>query len=329
MTDGNGSPAGPVAPYHDKEEWRLARQSGLGGSDGSAVANINPFRTALEVYEEKTGDLESDNPNWRMQWGNIGEAIAADLYVEETGREIRRQPLRRNAEHDFLIANVDRQILAVGDVTSTGCLEIKCPGLGAFSKIKAHGLPDYAVLQLQHYLGVLGYSWGSFAVFNPEYGPPIHFDMEADQELIGQLFEREIEFWTEHVIPRIPPPIESDDVALEIPEIEGELKIMEGPDWLKAARDLQEAKDLQDTAKTLADQAKDRVQELMKGVDADAIELTDVGRFYYRTQDGRTSWKGTAQALAKESGLDLSAFEKVGKPFKTFRSFFFRSRQGE
>ncbi len=317
-----------IAPYHDKEEWLLARQDGLGGSDGSAVAGINPYRTPLEVYEEKTSELAPDEPNWRMLWGNIAESIAADLYAQKTSREIRRQPLRRNAEHDFLIANVDRQILIGGDVTTTGCLEIKCPGIGAFSKMKAHGLPDYAVLQLQHYLGVLGYSWGSFAVFNPEYGPPIHFDMEADQDLIEQLFEREIKFWTEHVVPRIPPPETVDHRTLDIPEIEGELTVIDGDAWRESALQLREARGLKDAATELHNSAKATLQRLMKDQGLDAVEIPDLARLYYRMSKGRVSWKGTATAIAQEADLDVANFTVEGKPFRTFKPYFL-SREEE
>ncbi len=318
-----------IAPYHDKEEWLEARQSGLGGSDASAVAGINPYRTPMKVYQEKTSELAPDKPTWRMLWGTIAESIAADLYVEETGRAIRRQPLRRSSEHDFLIANVDRQILIGGDVTSSACLEIKCPGIGAFSKMKAHGLPDYAVLQLQHYLGVLGYSWGSFAVFNSEYGPPIHFDMEADTELIDQLFDREIKFWTEHVIPRIPPPETVNDQPLDIPEIEGELKVIDGDAWRGPTLELQEAQGLRKAAAELEDAAKDTLKELMEGNGLDAVEIPDLARLYYRMSSGRTSWKGTATALAQEADLDVADFIVQGKDFRTFKPYFLTTTEEE
>lgn len=311
-----------IAPYHDKEEWRQARQSGMGGSDAAKVAGISPYGTPLSVYEEKISELAPDKPNWRMLWGNIAEPIAAELYVEETGRKVRRQPLRRNSEHDFLIANVDRQILIGADVTTTGCLEIKCPGIGAFSKIKAHGLPDYAILQLQHYLGVLGYSWGSFAVFNPESGPPIHFDMEADTELIDQLFEREVKFWTEHVIPRIPPSETVSDQALDIPEIEGELKIIDEDAWRESALQLREARTLKDAATELEDSAKDTLKGLMTDQGLDAVEIPDLARLYYRMSAGRTSWKKTAEAIAEDANLDVSEFTVEGKPYRTFKPYF-------
>ncbi|KKK48976.1 hypothetical protein LCGC14_3139720, partial [marine sediment metagenome] len=316
-----------IASYHDKSEWLKERQTGIGGSDAAAILGLSPYRSPLDVWQEKTGPVFELEDTPAMKRGRVLEPVAAEAYVEETGCKIRRQPLRRHRELNFMISNVDRQVLAgTAGVDSPGTLEIKCPGLKVLADVKAHGLVDYMTVQLMHYLAVTGYDWGSFALFNAENWELIHFDLEADQDFIGMMMEKEADFWNSYVVPQVSPPEEVD--AVEVPEVEGELKIMEGPDWLKAARDLQEAKELQDAAKTLADQAKDRVQELMKDISADAIELTDIGRFYYRTQDGRTSWKGTAQALAKESGLDLGTFEKVGKPFRTFRSYFYRSGQG-
>jgi len=313
------------ASYRDKDAWRLARQDGLGGSDASAVAEANPWCTPMDVYLEKTSDLKPEELNWRMRWGNIGEAIAADLYAEKTGRKIRQQPLRRHPEHPFLLANVDRQILAgTAGVTSTGCLEIKSPGLGNYSKMKAHGLPDYAVIQLQHYLGVLGYSWGSFAIFNPEDGPPIYFDMEADQALIADLFEREIKFWTEHVVPRIPPPMETMAKPMDIPHIEGELTIVDSDEWVKAATEFREARELKDTATELEETAKTKVQELMHRDELHAAEVSGLVRFYYKMFAGNTKWKPTAEAIAREARLNVDDFIVKGDSYTKFTPYLLR-----
>lgn len=314
-----------IAPYHDKDEWLLERQSGLGGSDASAITGVNPYRSPLEVYYEKTSDLEPNEPTWRMEWGLIGEPIAAELYARETGRAIRRQPLRRHSEFEFLIANVDRQILSgTAGVTSTGTLEIKCPGIGHFSKIKAHGLPDYAVLQLQHYLGVLGYSWGSFAIFNSESGPPIHFDMEADQELIENLFERERDFWLNHVVPRRPPPEFVDAADLNIPQIEGDVIMVDSGEWREVASDLQEARSLKDAAIGLENIAKGKIQEMMDDMGANAIEIPSLARVYYKSYPGNTAWKSTAEKLAKEANLNIADYIIKGKGSRKFMPYFLR-----
>jgi hypothetical protein len=61
---------------------------------------------------------------------------------------------------------------------------------------------------------------------------------------------------------------------------------------------------------------------MMEDNDLDAIEIPDLVKIYYRQQAGRTSWKGTAEAIAKEAELDVSDFLKIGKPSRAFRPYF-------
>jgi len=37
-----------------KEEWLLARKSGIGGSDAASVVGLNPYKSAVSVYIDKT-----------------------------------------------------------------------------------------------------------------------------------------------------------------------------------------------------------------------------------------------------------------------------------
>ena len=38
----------------EKEKWLMYRKRGIGGSDAGAVCGLNPYRTAMQVYEDKT-----------------------------------------------------------------------------------------------------------------------------------------------------------------------------------------------------------------------------------------------------------------------------------
>ena len=250
--------------------------------------------------------------------------MAAELYSQETGRQIRRQPLRRHAEHAFMLGNVDRQILAVGDTATTGALEIKCPGLKVFAKVKAHGLLDYMTVQLMHYLAVLGYSWGSFALFNAENWSLIHFDLEADPGLIGQLIEREQEFWTKYVVPRVEPPAETEK-ATDIPQVEGEMTLVEGAEWRAAATEFREARSLKETAEQLEDDAKKRLQELMHREEIHAAEVPGVARLYFKWMLGTTKWKETAAAIARAANLSIDDYIVKGEGFKRFTFFPLRA----
>ncbi len=283
----------------NKIEWLKERQTGIGGSDAAAVLGVNPFMTALEP-------------------------IAADLYVEKTGRTIHERDQKRHPDLDFMVGNVDREIIEGINVDSPGILEIKCPGLQVMAKVKAHGLEDYMMVQLQHYLAIYEYNWGSFALFNAERWELIHFDLQADQDFISILMEKESIFWHNNVLLRIPPPTDTDSKPIDIPQIEGDMTFVDSEEWLSAAQELQEATSLKKTAVELENIAKDVVKDLMHRDEIHAAEVLDFARFYYKLYPGRTSWKKTAENLAKEAGLGIETFKSVGESYTRFNSYFMK-----
>lgn len=324
-----------IASYHDREKWLEIRGTGIGGSDAAKVLGQSPFGDAHEVWLEKTGQASGEQEiTPPMLRGIMLEPIAAQLYEERTGREIRRQPLRRHPEHDFIIGNVDRQIFAgsgEGDhaVESTGVLEIKCPGLQVFHRIKREGLPDYYTIQLMHYLAVYGYSWGSFAIFNAERMDLQWFDIEARPDLIDTIIEKEVAFWTDHVVPEIEPPTDapaSED--LDVPTVEGALHIVDDPEWVELAENMRDARQLKKTAENLEKQAKEEIQLRMKREEVHGLEIPGVARFYYKPMPGRTSWKGTAEAIARKAKLDVDTFIVKGKGYERFMPYFFKPSPG-
>lgn len=38
-----------------RETWLQLRRNGIGGSDAGAVCGVNPYRSAFNVYMDKTG----------------------------------------------------------------------------------------------------------------------------------------------------------------------------------------------------------------------------------------------------------------------------------
>lgn len=314
------------ASYRDRDEWLGARQTGLGGSDAAVVLGVSPYKTLHELWLEKTGQgPPQSEPTPAMIRGTYLEPVAADLYVERTGRKVRKQPMRRHPEYEWMIGNVDRQILAgTADVRSPGVLEVKCPGLRVMANVKAHGLPDYMVLQLMWYLAVTGYSWGSFALFNAEQWNLLYFDLERDDTLIAAMIERAREFWEGYVVPRIEPPAEPSEKALSIPHVEGSVTIVNSDEWVKAATDLREARELKDAATALEETAKTRVQEMMHRDEIHAAEVLGIAKFYYRWMEGNTKWKPTAEAIAREAGLKVDDFVIRGDGFKRFVPYFMR-----
>ena len=44
----------------EKREWLKWRRMGIGGSDASVIAGVNPFRSVFQLWKEKTGQAEPE-----------------------------------------------------------------------------------------------------------------------------------------------------------------------------------------------------------------------------------------------------------------------------
>ena len=53
----------------EKQEWLNYRKQGIGGSDAGAVCGLNPYKTAMEVYQDKVSSETEDFDNEAMRQG--------------------------------------------------------------------------------------------------------------------------------------------------------------------------------------------------------------------------------------------------------------------
>lgn len=347
------------AQYRDEEAWLEERRKGIGGSDVAALFGLHPFKTALDVYRDKVGEAPPVEPSPAMLRGRYLEDVAVVRYEERTGRRTRRWGMRKHREHPFLLASVDRQILA-GPDNDTGPLEVKCPGLQVFWQIKRRGLLDYMILQGQHEALVWGYDYTGFAIFSAEHFQVLDFDVGADPEVGQRIVEVAGEFWEKHVLRGIPP----EDTAappIDLPEVNGEVVVREDPRFVSALDDYFQADELAKEAAQLKDAAKARAK-ILAG-DLGVFEGGDY-RLYYRMQEGRRSFQQKNLAAAHpidpqalqqillslqgerldrerllelfiqirdeaELDLDDARFWKQGAPFETFRPYRLRGGSDE
>src|SRR5437868_10477255 len=79
-----------------RDEWLNVRRGGIGSSDAAAAVGLNPYKSQLELWMEKTGrdaDLPKTDPNDEaspMYWGTLLEPIVAAHYTKRTGNKVRR-----------------------------------------------------------------------------------------------------------------------------------------------------------------------------------------------------------------------------------------------
>ena len=182
------------------EQWLKLRKTGIGGSDAGAVCGLNPYSSAMKVFQDKISDTVEEADNEAMRIGHDLEDYVAKRFMEATGLKVRKSNfMYRSKEHPYMLADVDR--LIVGEDAG-----LECKTASAYSADKwADGnIPLHYVMQCYHYMAVTGKrTWYLAAVIlGKEF---VYHKLEWDDELIQHLIDVEGKFWNEHVVKRVIP----------------------------------------------------------------------------------------------------------------------------
>jgi len=256
-------------------QWHLERQKGIGSSDVAAILGLNPYKTALDIYEEKTAFQPLILPMTEaMEFGLRLEDVIAEKYSDDTGHKVQRrnQPIVHK-KYDFMRVNIDRVILNPGNGKGTGILEIKTTNGFTYKSWGDDGLPLMYYAQLQYQLACAGYTWGDIALLidgrNFEVLP-----FARDNEFIT-LMEAQVEdFWVSHVLAKIPPePVTGADVQKLFPRAAaGKTIAATDAEWIAC----QQLTALREQIKKL-EAEKNRLEDQIKVAMGDAETLTYAG----------------------------------------------------
>lgn len=191
-----------------EDVWLSYRKKGIGGSDAGAVCGLNPYRSAMAVYLDKTTKEVEKADSEAMRQGREFEDYVAKRFMEATGKKVRRvNAMFRHEEYPFMLADVDR--LIVGEKAG---LECKTASPFMADKWKDGQVPMSYQLQCHHYMAVLGMERWYIAVLI--YGREFKFcKIERDEELINNLIEIEKDFWENHVQKGIMPSPDGSKIA--------------------------------------------------------------------------------------------------------------------
>ena len=249
----------------NKQEWLRERKNYLGGTDLSSIAGLNPYRTALDVYLDKTSDDIRCETSPAMRWGNLLEEAVAKAYSEDTGQTIEIEPNTiYHPSMKFLGANIDRW---VGDKEYV--LECKTAG---FTRGKEWGeegtdqIPESYLVQVAYYAAICAVPKVDIAVLIGGQDFRI-YTYERSKELEDKLIKIACNFWDNHIEKRIPPKcVSTRDTFNLFPqsnyhEIVAESNIIEKLQELKGAKE--EESRIQNTIEKL----KTDIQEFMRDYD--------------------------------------------------------------
>nr|WP_315419634.1 YqaJ viral recombinase family protein [uncultured Pseudomonas sp.] len=192
-----------------REDWLAVRKQGIGSSDAAAAVGLNPYKSQLELWLEKTGrdtslpKLDPQDEDSPAYWGNILEPIVARHYTRRSGHRVRR--INAVLQHPdpklaWMLANIDREVIGAPEVQ---ILECKTAGING-ARLWKEGVPEYVQLQVMHQLAVTGKQAADVAVLLGGQHLEVH-RIERDESMIARLIDLERLFW-DYVVSDTPPP---------------------------------------------------------------------------------------------------------------------------
>ena len=285
------------------------RTAGLGATDIAAIVGVSTYRTPIDVYLEKTGEAEPQEQTWRMRMGQILEDAIADAYSESTGRKLARMSTVYHKSFPFLYVHPDRRI-----VGEPGLVEIKATDRRA---AYSDGPPPAVRVQCQWQMALTDRLFVDVAVLSGTTGIDT-YTVDRDQDLIDALEAAALEFWTQHVVKRIPPEIDGTDayrryLATRNPR-ESEVELIATPEQQLLLDELQQA--------TAAVKAAESHKTLLENRILD--QMGDAGRLVapnavvtYRVEAPRVSWKDVAEVMALDTSVSLDAYRAADLAGKT------------
>ena len=202
--------------YKDYAEWINGRKNGIGGSDASAVVGFNPYKSNIDLWEEKTNQKQvediSDKPY--VKYGHDAEPLLVKLFALDYPQyEVNYNDNFRvnyNDNYDFIFCTRDCDLLDKSS-GAKGALEIKTTEiLSSMHKEKWNNqIPNNYYCQILQYFitdNELQFVWVK-AQIKSDFGDGdirlttkhYYFTREQCKDDINWLENKEVEFWKKYV----------------------------------------------------------------------------------------------------------------------------------
>lgn len=189
----------------------------IGGSDAAAILGLSPWRTSLDLYYQKIGQGEPDDPAKAaiFRRGQRWEPIAREMLIDalrDEGHDVEilkvstpEAPNRYiDPEYDFFAAEIDVELLLDGEHVNA---ELKTVHPFKAHEWGEHGeerVPPHYEAQAMWGLGVTGRRRCIVgALFGADAMLPLV--VERDDGDIALIRAKAAKFWRDNVLARVPP----------------------------------------------------------------------------------------------------------------------------
>lgn len=197
-----------IYDFRNEQEWLSGRMNGIGGSDASAVVGMNPYKTNIQLFEEKTGRSIPEDISSKpyVVYGKKAEEHIRGLFkldYPEYQVDYHEYRILQSKEYPFMQASLDGELQ--DSDSRKGILEIKTTNIlqsMQYEKWKDR-IPDNYYIQVLHYLLVTGYQFVVLrAHLRNDWGQDRrttvkHYFIERSEvrDDLDMLLQEEIKFW--------------------------------------------------------------------------------------------------------------------------------------
>jgi len=248
--------------------FHAIRATGIGGSDAAPALGLSPWKSPLQLYQEKVGEAPQFEGNEATRFGTLLEPIVREEYVRRTGRNvIFGQGVIRDLERPWMLAHLD----GLCDDGDRRVFEAKTARDDRhWGEPGTDEVPQAYLLQVTHYMIVARAEVADIAVLIGGSDFRI-YTVQRDAQLCDLIIAGEAAFW-DAVQRREPPPPttlaeinlrwrNARPVAVELP-----------PNVAKACERLREIKDAAAELDAEAERCESLVKMEMRDADTATID---------------------------------------------------------
>jgi putative phage-type endonuclease len=189
----------------------MNRHGFIGGSDAAAILGVSPWKSAVDLYLEKTEPQPERAETPALRRGKRLEPYICDMLTAEHGLQlVRRNERYADPEHPFLACEIDAETDDGQNVEIKTVHPFKAGEWGR----DEDAIPVHYTAQAMHGLMITGRDACIFAAL---IGDDLRiYRVERDAEIIAGMRAREVAFWNHHILPRIPPAPRTADETLAL-----------------------------------------------------------------------------------------------------------------
>lgn len=205
----------------NNQDFALLRRKSLGGSDVGSILGLSKYKSAVDVWMEKTDKAIDQKDSLPLRFGQFAEEFVASEYAFATGSKLaHHNEAIIHPKYEYMHGHIDRFILngnapllnAKGEITASRILECKTANPFTQSEWGEPGtdqVPLTYLVQCVWYMMLTNIQQTDLAVLFGNADFRI-YEIKRDLELEVMVFERARSFWENHVLKDIPPEAASE-----------------------------------------------------------------------------------------------------------------------